>query len=107
MYEEEDGRTLEEEILAMTKELGLDRQISEGVKHLEDMLLKIQGNYTHLGRAVVVVLIVVVTVLLILVVVKIGVAVVLFLICPNTRTVREKAEHIRLTIQNKFSNLRN
>lgn len=47
MFEEEDGHTLEKEILALTKELGLDRQISEGVKHLEDMLLKIQGDLSR------------------------------------------------------------
>lgn len=45
---EEDDLTLEKEILALTKELGLDRQIKEGVKHLEDTLLKIQGSFNVL-----------------------------------------------------------
>lgn len=44
VFEEEDGISLEETILALTKELGLHRQVSDGAKHLEDELLKIQGK---------------------------------------------------------------
>ncbi|XP_045118672.1 histone-lysine N-methyltransferase eggless-like isoform X3 [Portunus trituberculatus] len=48
VFEEEDGISLEETILALTKELGLHRQVSDGAKHLEDELLKIQDSFSKL-----------------------------------------------------------
>ncbi|XP_042206255.1 histone-lysine N-methyltransferase eggless-like isoform X2 [Homarus americanus] len=47
-YECDDGKSLEETIIELTRELGLDRQITEGTKHLEERLLAVQEGFDKL-----------------------------------------------------------
>ncbi|XP_045620247.1 histone-lysine N-methyltransferase eggless isoform X1 [Procambarus clarkii] len=47
-YEFDDGKTLEEAMSDLIVDLGLDRQITEGVKHLEERLLAVQEGFENL-----------------------------------------------------------
>lgn len=39
----EDGKTIEDTIAEITQELGLDTQITDGMKHLEERFLALEG----------------------------------------------------------------
>lgn len=47
-YDCEDGFSLKETIAELTKELGLDKQVSDGISHLEERLLAVQEGFDKL-----------------------------------------------------------
>ncbi|XP_069953644.1 histone-lysine N-methyltransferase eggless isoform X3 [Cherax quadricarinatus] len=47
-YECEDGKSMEEVVADLTRKLGLDKQIINGIKHLEERLLAVQEGFEKL-----------------------------------------------------------